>query len=85
MARHCSQRAAQAAAPTRATKTARYLDWLRTHGPAIDHDAAAALDWPLSTINSVRNGAINHGARIVPDGEARSPYGRMATRWRVEG
>lgn len=83
-ARQCSHDSAQAARVTRGAKTRRYLDWLREHGPAIDHEAAAALGWPLSTICSVRNGALNHGQRIVPAGKALSPYGHDATRWEVE-
>jgi hypothetical protein len=47
--------AAQHAAAARETKTRTYLRYL-AQSPATDHEAAAALGLPLSSINSIRNG-----------------------------
>jgi hypothetical protein len=54
----CSQesfQAAQHAAESRESKTRKYLRHLAQQ-PSTDHEAAAALGWPLSSINSIRNG-----------------------------
>jgi hypothetical protein len=50
-----SYQAAHHAAEARETKTRTYLRYLAQR-PATDHEAAAALGWPLSSINSIRNG-----------------------------
>ena len=77
LARHHSYLAAEAAAPTRATKTARYLAWLREYGPASDHQAAEALRLPLSSICSIRNGVMD----VEPAGATMSPWNRRCTLW----
>lgn len=56
MSRHASFTGAQAAARSRREKTLRYVDLLKSQGPLTDQDAAAMLGWPLSSINSIRNG-----------------------------
>lgn len=78
---HESWVAAVKAGETRASKTKAYLRFLATHGPAIDHEAASALRVPLSTINSVRNGAMRCG--LVERGFTTrlSPYGVQARVW----
>jgi len=77
LARHHSYLSAEAAAPTRATKTARYLAWLREYGPASDHQAAEALRLPLSSICSIRNGVMD----VEPAGATMSPWNRRCTLW----
>jgi hypothetical protein len=82
MSRHCSYRAAVAAGRDRGRKTAVYLAHMETQGElgATDHEAAAALRYPLSSINSIRNGAID---RLVAAGKRPGPYGQDCTVWRV--
>lgn len=78
---HTSHKAAVSVAATRKTKTARYLRHLAQHGPQTDHEAATALGLPLSSINSIRNGAASCG--LVGRGVAERPsvYGRACATW----
>lgn len=55
---HESHQAAVKASATRGEKTSAYLRFLSKHGARTDHEAAAYLRYPLSSINSIRNGAI---------------------------
>lgn len=80
LARHHSYLAAAAAGHTRGQKRRDYLRWLTVHGPASDHGAARALQWPLSTICSIRNGVMD---QVEACGSEVSAYGRPCTRWRV--
>ena len=82
ISRHYSALAAQAAMPTRATKTLQYLELLDTVGAfgISDHGTAKAMGWPLSSVCSIRNGL---GPLVVQaDGHDLSPWGRKVTRWR---
>ena len=91
VSRACSREAAQRAAGGRPTKTARYLVFLEEHGPASDHQAAAALGVPLSSICSIRNGIIDRAeeagqrAPIVPVSKRLGPYGADVTIWGLAG
>jgi hypothetical protein len=78
---HESFKAAVHAKATRGEKTAAYLRFLKVHGPAIDHDAAKALGVPLSSICSIRNGAIADG--LVSKGYTTriGPYGLACRVW----
>lgn len=58
---HESYVAAVRAAETRETKTRAYLRLLARRGPLTDHEARASLGYPLSSVNSIRNGAITCG------------------------
>lgn len=85
MSRHRSAQAAQAAAQTRVTKSLRYLRMLSeaSERGLSDHETAALNGWPLSSVNSIRNGC---GGLVVPGTrEALSPFGKKVTTWvRVE-
>lgn len=82
ISRHRSAQAAQAAAQTRVTKSLRYLDILQEAGERglSDHEVAHMTGWPLSSVNSIRNGA---GPLVVPTARVGvSPWGREVTCWR---
>src|SRR5688572_17593250 len=76
-----SYKAARDAARSRGAKTARYLSLLSVKGPLTDHEAAAALTLPLSSINSIRNNTVDCG--LVERGtlERPSPYGKSCSTW----
>lgn len=78
---HESYRAAVKASATRGVKTAAYLRLLYQQGPLTDHEAAGALDLPLSSINSIRNGAMHSG--LVERGSTTrvSQYGSPCRTW----
>lgn len=77
---HESHQAAVHQLASRETKTRAYLRFLAKHGPATDHEARAALRLPLSSITSIRNGAMKCG--LVDKGSTTrpSPYGGAACR-----
>lgn len=77
---HESYQAAVRQVSSRAVKTRRYLHYLAVAGPQTDHEAREHFGWPLSSINSIRNGAIMCG--LVQKGSATrpSPYGGAACR-----
>lgn len=77
---HESHQAAVKASASRETKTRAYLRLLYRRGPLTDHEARAALGLPLSSICSIRNGAIHAG--LVDKGETTrpSPFGGNACR-----
>lgn len=80
---HESYMAAQRVARTRATKTQRYLQLLFARGPLTDHEAAALMPAPLSSINSIRNGAM-HSGLVERGSECRvSAYGSPCRTWRL--
>jgi hypothetical protein len=58
---HTSYLAARGEASTRAEKSARYLRYLAGRENATDHEAAEALGFGLSSINSIRNGLVIAG------------------------
>lgn len=78
---HESYQAAVDAAATRQTKTAAYLQLLARRGPQTDHEAASALRLPLSSICSIRNGAVKCG--LVEKGSTTAPsqYGKACRKW----
>lgn len=82
ISRHHSALAAQQASAGRVTKTLRYLEILQHAGARglTDHEAAAAMGVPLSSICSIRNGS---GPLVEPSDEhGLSPFGKRVTRWR---
>lgn len=78
--RHCSERAAVTAAQTRTWKMDKYLTYLDRIGRASDHQAAADLGWPLSSICSIRNGWVDKG-RVEVRGTIDGKYGKKVTLW----
>jgi hypothetical protein len=80
--RHCSRQAAVSAASTRVYKSQRYFDYLKLIGRASDHQAAADLGWPLSSICSIRNGLFDRGL-IAVSGTIEGKYGKRVTLWRT--
>jgi hypothetical protein len=79
---HCSQQAAVSAAATRVYKSQRYLDWLRQRGRLSDHQAADDLNWPLSSICSIRNGLVDRG-QVEVAGTIEGKYGKRVSLWRA--
>lgn len=76
---HTSRKAAASQrAKGRGKKTQAYLRYLYDRGPRIDHEAARDMGWPLSSVNSIRNGAMDCG--LVGRGVAirTSPHGEDA-------
>lgn len=82
IARHHSYLAARDAAVTRASKTARYLELLEAAGSRglTDHEMVRATGWPLSSVNSIRNGC-GPLVRARTDARGVSPYGKPVTLW----
>ncbi len=80
--RHCSQQAAVGAMSTRAAKSRRYLAWLAAVERATDAAAAEYFGWPLSSINSIRNGLFDKGY-IGVFGVAKSRFNKSVTLWKV--
>jgi hypothetical protein len=82
ISRHHSAMAAQDATTTRGAKTLVYMTLLKIAGEdgITDHEAARMTGWPLSSINSIRNGA---GDLVEPaEVHGLSPYGKKVTKWR---
>jgi hypothetical protein len=77
---HTSYKAAVSSARTRGEKTQRYLAYLRTGGPKSDHESAAALGLPLSSITSIRNGTMDCGL-VRRHGETMGPYMKSVSLW----
>ena len=78
-----SHAAAKHADGTREHKGRLYLKLLYTRGPLTDHEAAKGLGAPLSSICSIRNGAIRYA--LVERGEEQrtTEYGQQAWTWRI--
>jgi len=83
ISRHCGYLAAKSAARMVGAKVIKYRQFLACRDHATDHEAAAFLGWPLSTICSLRNGLVARGL-VEPDGIGLSPYGKNVTRWRLK-
>lgn len=80
---HESHSAAVRAAATRETKTRAYIRLLAKRGPLTDHEARAAMGWPLSSVCSIRNGAITCGL-VEKGGYAKQgPYDRACRVWQL--
>lgn len=80
--RHAGYTGAIVARQTRGVKTQLYLQWLRLHGPATDHDARDATGLPLATVNSIRNTLMTAGL-VVPAGITAGVCRAKRTLWRV--
>lgn len=78
---HESYRAAVKATASRETKTKAYLRLLYRRGPLTDHEARAALDLPLSSICSIRNGAKSAGLIEKTELTRTSEYGSPCRCW----
>jgi hypothetical protein len=78
--RQSSYLAAVSASEHRAVKRERYLTWLETVGSATDHGAAEHFDWPLSSVCSTRNGAVDLGY-VTALGDCLGRYGKRVTVW----
>lgn len=66
-----SYRAALKQVGTRGAKTQAYLRLLAREGPLTDHQSAAFLKLPLSSICSIRNNAV--GCLLVEKGSTKRP------------
>jgi hypothetical protein len=75
-----SYKAAVSASARRGVKTAAYLRLL-AEGGRTDHEAAAALGLPLSSVCSIRNGAVDCGLVVRGSEERLSPWGRSCAVW----
>ena len=84
LSRHRSSQAAQCAAQTRVSKTLRYLQLLSEAGEAglSDHETVRLTGWPLSSVCSIRNGAVKAGLVTTGDRVGISLYGLKVTCWR---
>ncbi len=84
ISRHRSAQAAQAASRGRVTKTRHYVALLAEAGEAglSDHETVRLTGWPLSSVCSIRNGAVRAGL-VAPSARVGvSPYGLQVTCWR---
>ena len=87
-ARHASWTGAREAIKTWTHKQSAYLQLLTQAGSLTDQEAAALLHWPLSSVNSIRNGLTD---RIVTDGydlhqftnSHGTPCTTKRTKWKV--
>lgn len=85
VSRHSSWTGARAAVETRAEKTKVYAAFLKAFGPKTDQAAAAWLEYPLSSICSIRNGL---GSLVVASGHETHVQGTRSTKrtlWRWVG
>lgn len=78
---HTSYKAAVSVIATRETKTRAYLRLLYRRGALTDHEAHAALDLPLQSICSIRNGVMTSGLVRKGIEERVSPYGKDCATW----
>lgn len=78
---HTSYKAAESIdVKTRGEKAQRYLRIIAS-GPATDHEMAAAIRVPLSSINSIRNGLMQAGL-VEKRAEIKAgPYGKDCATW----
>jgi hypothetical protein len=81
-ARHCGYLAARSAGARRPRLRDAYVQWLAQRGElgGTDHEAAAALGCPVSSVCSTRS-AVRE--RIVDAGDRVGPYGERNTVWRL--
>jgi hypothetical protein len=63
-------------------KRAQYLAWLAKHGRATDHGTAEHFGWPLSSVCSIRNGAVDLGY-VTAEGDCLGAYGKRVTIWAI--
>jgi hypothetical protein len=76
-----SRDAAAAQVPKLGKLQRAYVDALRQHGGLTDHDAAAILRRPLSSINARRNECMALGLVEASARTKMSPFGKQATVW----
>lgn len=81
--RHASYTGAVVARKSRGVKTQLYLQWLRRHGPATDHEAWDGTGIFLTSINSIRNTLAAAGL-IESAGLVEGADGAKRTLWRVK-
>jgi hypothetical protein len=81
--RHASYTGAVAAKKSRGVKTRLYMQWLRMHGPATDHDAVDATGISLNAINSIRNTLMAAGL-VTSAGITGGMSGARRTLWRAQ-
>lgn len=81
--RHASYTGAVVARKSRGVKTQLYLQWLRRHGPATDHDAVDATGISLNAINSIRNTLMAAGL-VGSAGITHGLGGARRTLWRAQ-
>lgn len=83
ISRQRSAQAAQAASETRVTKTLTYLNLLSEAGERglSDHETVGVTGWPMSSVTSIRNGAVKAGLVVPGERVAVSPYGQKVTTW----
>lgn len=80
---HESHQAAVSAEATRGRKTRQYLRLLAQRGPMTDHEVRVSTGWPLSSVNSIRNGAMHCGL-VEKGGYAKQgPYERSCRVWQL--
>lgn len=75
--------AAVAVAPHRSAQEQLVLDYLRAHGPAIQHAIADGLGLPLQSINARINALAKAGAVYDTGVRQKTLYGRDAAVWTV--
>ena len=80
--RHAGYTGAVVARKSRGVKTQLYLQWLRAHGPATDHEAHECTGLPLATVNSVRNTLMTAGV-VTSAGITDGLCGARRTLWRA--
>lgn len=80
---HESHQAAVRAAETRGDKTRAYLRLLARRGPLTDHEVRTSTGWPLSSVNSIRNGAMKCGLVEKGDYAKTGPYERACRVWQL--
>lgn len=80
ISRHNSYKGAVQASRTRASKTDRYYRWLCDVWSATDQSAADALNLPLQSICSIRNGLLKRG-KVRAAGSRKGRYGCSVTIW----
>jgi hypothetical protein len=80
--RHASYTGAIEARKTRGVKTQLYLQWLRRHGPATDHEAVAGTGISLNAINAIRN-TLKDSGFIGSAGEVPGVGSAKRARWYV--
>ena len=81
--RHASYSGAVAAKKSRGVKTQLYIQWLRLHGPATDHEAVAATGISLNAINSIRN-TLMAADLVTSAGITDGLCGARRTLWRAQ-
>lgn len=80
--RACSRAGAAVALPRAGSQAGRLLALYQVSGPKTDHEVAARLGLPLSTVNARRNALMARGL-VVVKGTALGPFGAPNTLYGV--